>query len=86
MRKSSHIEYEETSGSKPLDTPTESTTTFVSSIEGEHVLLFEDVGHSLAAFAGTSNYGDSNNDSEFGIYFNSIIKCVNKSHVTCTNH
>ena len=57
----------------------------MSSIEGEHVLLFEDVGISLAAFVVTSNYGDSNNDSEFGISFNSIIKCMNKSYMTCMN-
>ena len=58
----------------------------MSSIEGEHVLLFEDVGISLAAFVVTSNYGDSNNDSEFGISFNSIIKCMKNSCVACTNH
>ena len=75
------MEYQETSGSKPLDTPTEYAITFVSSIEGEHVLLFEDVGISLAVFAGTSNYGDPKNYSEFGISFNSIINCMNKSCV-----
>ena len=74
------------SGLKPLDTPIEFDTTFVSPIQGECVMSFEDVSISLAAFARTSNYGDFNNDSEFGIYFNSIIKCMKKSSVACTNH
>ena len=80
------MEYQETSSLKSLHTPIETATTFVFSIEGELVLLFEDVGISLALFAGTSNYGDSNNDSQFVISFNSIIKCMNKSCVACTNH
>jgi hypothetical protein len=75
------MEDQEKSGSKPLDTPTETATKFVSSVEGESVLLVEGVGISLAAFAGTSNYGDPKNYSEFGIYFNSIINCTNKSCV-----
>ena len=80
------MEYQEKSSSKHLDTPIELDTTFVSSIEGDLVMLFEDVGISLAAFGGTSNYGDSNNDNEFEISFNFIIKCMNKSCVACTNH
>jgi len=57
------MEDQEKSGSKPLDTPTETATKFVSSVEGESVLLVEGVGISLAAFAGTSNYGDPKNYS-----------------------
>lgn len=57
------MEDQDKSGSKPLDTSTETATTFVASFQGEPALSVEGVGISLAAFAGTSNYGDPKNYS-----------------------